>query len=364
MPRLKLEAQLGLNKTGFDAGIKAAGKQIDRFASGIVSSLAGAFSIYAFGGFLKSVTEATNRVKDLSEQYRITTDEVQETDFALQQSGMQFEDLGQSINKLAQARRAAVEGNMELRKTFERYGISLKDLNNPQFRTYDLLLKLSGALKNVNITAREQVELADLLGTKAGRLINVLNDLAQIKPPSLFSKDDILAIDRAEKALKALRLQGQVVAAKPTAMTADVVTTALKGFQGFVSGFAGGTGFKGRMQGAMAGMDKGMMEGILGTTFKPVMDAVKDAAQGGMNALLGTIFPKGKEPELFKVDKDVKEKTEKARRFHIEESPLGRIGAFSGGGASQNSSSMQGLQSLRRIESALIQKGIIVRDVK
>src|SRR5688572_4197972 len=109
MRLLKLMAVLGLDGRGFKAGLKEAESGAGKFARGLKSQIAGAFSAAAFTAYAKNVTEAVTRIKDLSEQYRMTTTEVQQTDAALKRQGLQFEDLAGSLNKLAAARREAVE---------------------------------------------------------------------------------------------------------------------------------------------------------------------------------------------------------------------------------------------------------------
>lgn len=369
MPTLRLNAVLGLNKTGFDAGMTAANKQVMQFANGLKNMLATGLSTAAVISWVRSLSQVTGRIKDLGEQYRITMEEVQKADFALQQSGMQFEDLGTAINKIGQNRRDAVEGNIELRKTFERYGISLRDLNDPQKRNFDLLMQLASAATKLNLTAREQVELTDLLGTKAMRLVNVLQDLANVKPNRLFTDEDIQAIDRAEKAIRELRRQAQVETAPIVAANANLLVAGIKAARDLLTGRrqegSNVPGFRENKGGAA-----NLFGRLLGERMTQLMlaDPAKQAIGDAVGGVLQKIFgPKAAPGPLFDVDKDKKpeklENAARAVRSVFAENPLGSIGAFTGGNT-QNSNGAQALQSLKRIESALIQKGIIVRDTR
>ena len=202
MALLSLVAKLGLDSTGFQQGINKASKQASQFGSSLKATLAAAFSVAAVGAFVRNLGEAVGRIKDLSEQFGVTTTEIQNVDFALKQGGMAFEDFGQAMSKMGQARRDAVEGNMELRATFEKYGLTVEKLNNPQLRSFDLLMMMSEAMSGMNITAREQVEIQDILGPRAAKLANILGSLSTTKPPDIFKDEDIERIDKAGKSLE------------------------------------------------------------------------------------------------------------------------------------------------------------------
>lgn len=213
MPVLELKAKLGVDGRGFRAGLKEAEAIGSRFAGSLKTQLAAAFSVAAAASFLKNLADTVGRVKDLADQYSITTDEVQRADVALRKNGLQFENLGHSIQRIGAARRDAVEGNKELRDTFERYGITLKDLNDPQRRNYDLILQIARAIRGQNLTAREQVELTDLLGARSLKLITTLQTLQDFDGIKIFEQEDIQLIDDANKKLEEMQRRLQVLAA-------------------------------------------------------------------------------------------------------------------------------------------------------
>src|SRR5262245_57657325 len=126
-----LVAALGLDGKGFQRGLDKAGKTADQFAGDLKSKLTGAFTAGAVVAYVRHVAQAVGRVKDLSEQFSVTTDEVQKLDAAAKQSGQTFEDMGTAIEKVGAARKDAAEGNEELRATFSKFGVSLEQLNNP-----------------------------------------------------------------------------------------------------------------------------------------------------------------------------------------------------------------------------------------
>lgn len=213
MPVLNLTARLGIDGRGFRAGLKEAEVASNRFARNLKAQLLAVFSVAAMVGFLRGLAETVGRIKDLSEQYSITTDEVQRADVAMKKNGLQFEMLGQSLQKLGSARREAAEEGGELLALFDKYGVTLADLQNPQLRTYDLLLKIASAIRGQNLSAREQIELTDLLGSRAHRLITTLQQLHEFDQIAIIDRSEIDQIDEANKKLEEMKRKLMVIAA-------------------------------------------------------------------------------------------------------------------------------------------------------
>lgn len=363
MALLSLVAKLGLDSTGFQQGINNASKQASQFGSSLKATLAAAFSVAAVGAFVRNLGEAVGRIKDLSEQFGVTTTEIQNVDFALKQSGMAFEDFGQAMSKMGQARRDAVEGNMELRATFEKYGLTVEKLNNPQLRSFDLLMMMSEAMSGMNITAREQVEIQDILGPRAAKLANILGSLSTTKPPEIFKDEDIERIDKAGKSLDKVYTTIQKMAAGPIGRFAESLDKSLQEWSSkpgkwwqkiFTTDAKGGA------------LSKAVIAGLFGEDKKPA--AVVPAAA----AAAGAPVQNAKPPEqvvaegLFEIDKNLK-KTKQVERAMLplqSADQLGRIGAFSGG-ASNNvvEQVKKTTATLVEIKRVLEFKGIVVKDL-
>lgn len=206
-------AVLGLDGRGFKAGLKEAEVGVAKFAQGMKGQIAGAFSSAAMLAYMKNVVDAVGRIKDLSEQFRITTDEVQQTDAALKRQGLRFEDLQGVIGKLAAARREAVEKDGDARASFKELKVGLEDLNNPFLRHYDLLLKIANATDTKNMTAREEAELLELLGIRSLKLLSSLREIGNMQGVKIIDEDTIGRIDRAAKAAGRLKDNIKAIAA-------------------------------------------------------------------------------------------------------------------------------------------------------
>ena len=311
MGLLNIIGRLDLNAAPFHTALKGAEKAVSQtagsFGGQLKGALAGALSVAAVANMIRGVVDATNRIKDLSEQYAITTDEVQKADFALSQSGQEFENLASAMNKLAQARRDAVEGNKELRETFAKYGIEIAKLNDPQVRNFDLLNQIAAASGRFNLTAREQVELTDLLGIKNLKLINTMREMATVKPPKLFQQQDIEAIDKLFKSLQLLKLEAQASVSGPLGFLADAARGGIRGVVGFLTGqVPEGSDVKKRSGGI-----KGRFElladlfdetAIRGRMAKPFAEAIANGFKMGI--------PAAEQGPLFEIDKKAKEERE------------------------------------------------------
>lgn len=210
---LKLMAELGLDGSGFERGLS-------RLSGSLKGRIAGLFTVAA-------ITSTVGRIKDLSEQFNVTTEEMQRLDFAAKQNSLSFEDVGTSLVRLGNARRNAAQGNEKLVETFKRFGISLADLNNPALRNVDILNKLSDAVVGMDLTARDRTELNDMLGRMGEKLEIVLRDARQLEGLEIINDDQITRIDRAAKAMEKL-------AKNATNWLANMVGTGIEKIQKFV----------------------------------------------------------------------------------------------------------------------------------
>lgn len=204
---LKLIAQLTLDGTGFKAGLKEAEVAANKFANSIGSELKGqlatAFGAGALIAFVKDALHSTAALKDLAEQSHMTTDEVQYATEAAKDMGLEFSDVAQAERQFNQQRREAAEGNEELRKTFAKYGMTLADLNDPQIKFFDFLIRASAAMEGMSDEEKQRglSELHDMLGKMGPKLQEFIKQLNEARNTPIVDKDTINDIDAAEDAL-------------------------------------------------------------------------------------------------------------------------------------------------------------------
>lgn len=203
---LKVQGILDLDGRGWVATLNRAENQVNRLAGGplggLKSQIAAAFTIGALVEFTRRIAEAAGNIKDLSEQTGISTKDVQKLEIAAARSGLKFEDMATALSKMGAARREAAEGNDALRQMFDRYGVSLADLQDPTKNNLELLQQMSEALLRMEINPAVRQEMRDLLGKAGDKLITVIQELNNQKTPSLISDDDIEQIDKATKKME------------------------------------------------------------------------------------------------------------------------------------------------------------------
>lgn len=194
----ELRVRLGLQTTGFEQGINRAQAAGAKFSQNLKVQLAGAFSVGAVLTFTREIQRTVGEIKDLSEQFALTTDEVQQLQYAASQAGMSFDEFGRALVRIGQARRDAGEGDSDLLKLFERYGITMRAIQDPQLRNIDLLKMIAAAISSGNPTIEDRIKLQDLLGKSAERLITTFDKL-ESKKGVYFKAPDIEEVDKWTK---------------------------------------------------------------------------------------------------------------------------------------------------------------------
>jgi len=229
MALLSLLVKLGLDTASFQSGVKRAESSITGMARGALSSvkgqLAAAFSVGAVTAFAHSVVEAADRIGSLSDQMGISTDEVQRLDIAASRSGLNVEQLGAAFVKLGEYRKAAGEGGKDSVEAIKlsRMGITMSDIQDKQRTNEDLAKQIFGWYIKTNETAKDQADIADVIGLKAVKLVAAFKALAELGPVKLFSKEDIKALSDYNNGMQELVRNLKVAAAPGVGWWAGVM---------------------------------------------------------------------------------------------------------------------------------------------
>lgn len=129
-----LIATLGLSASAFYSGAEGAKKAANSLGASIKSSLgaqvAGVLSVAAIGQAAGRMLELGGSVQDMSNKLTMSTDAVQQWDYALKQNGSSMEAAAPFFLKLGQARKKALEGNDQAIADFKALGISLEMLKS------------------------------------------------------------------------------------------------------------------------------------------------------------------------------------------------------------------------------------------
>jgi len=199
-----LRAKLKLDGSEYLSTInraKTANVSLQAHLQGVGSTIARVFAAQKLLQFGKHIVENAGHIKDLAEQFNITTDEVQRLENSAQDTGLAFDDMGQALTKLGAARKDAAQGNEELVATFKKFGVTMEDLQDPSKRNLDLLVQMGNAIGKMNLNAADTQNLRELLGRAGGKLGPAIAGLGADKNAPDISQGDIEAADRADTAL-------------------------------------------------------------------------------------------------------------------------------------------------------------------
>jgi hypothetical protein len=208
-----LTGVLGIDGSRYEAGMrkmealtnKAAKNMGDSFKHHLAGAFLGAVGVAAIEETIRRAAEYASNLKDLAEQNNLTTDEVQKLTGAASGAGLEFEALAKSINQVADARKAAASGDEKTINLFEKYGVTIQDILDPQKRANDLIDEMAKKMEGIKLTPQQREDLKSL-GLKP-KTIEAFRD-APNRPVDL-SKDNIEQIDKDVKSFERAGTKGK-----------------------------------------------------------------------------------------------------------------------------------------------------------
>lgn len=368
-----LIATLGLDKTGFDSGIAAAGKQVNKFGDELKNTLAGAFSIAAITAFTKNLIQTVSHIDDLSKKLGVSAEALQEIEYAAKLSGSSIDAVATAFRALSKARLESLQNSESpAAQVFSAMGISNDELRAESLEK--IFRRIADTVRTINFGSSELTMVNELLGRSGDELIPMFK--AGLESASKEARDlglvidegIVSSIDAAGDSIDRLGQKLKVTVAPVVEFIADKLRDTydfldvLVGNVGAISGtlLAGGSVSDARK----AGREH---------VFSVLERREKEAAVEQQNLENQN---KGAKPEDDRIAKQFefaakkveaeKERVKKDRVAQIPETALGRIGAFTG--AAANASLPPGqqaqIQQLQKIYDAMVGKGIIVRDAR
>jgi hypothetical protein len=223
---MNLLARLSLDGSGFIRGLAAARGAAAKFGRDTVAGwkadiggkLQGAFGFTAITAgltaFAHKVVSTADHIGDLSDQLDMTTDDIQRMQVAAGRNGLGEEDLITAFRKIGQARKAALDGDVGMRKTFADAGIGLEELAGLTDKLA-LAKRVYGAAGAGVLSLRQQSDLFDTAGKKGERLAATMRTLENLGPISLLKKSDMDDLSKVNDALAEMVRQSVILAAPP-----------------------------------------------------------------------------------------------------------------------------------------------------
>ena len=259
MAFLSIMARFGMDATGFKAGIKqveSASKGLSRdLNANLKGAIAGAFGTAAIVAAGKATMDYAGQIADLSERLGVSTDALQEMDFAARLTGTNLETFTGFLEKLSVSREEALQGNDELRDSFARLGVSLEDLRTK--RLEDLTRQIGRAIQGGDVQ-QLMPALKGVGGRGAGALAPTfrmgLEEAGQQARAAnaIISAEDIAALDEAGDKFTAL-------ARTMTGLLAPAIVSVIDGMTGIKDAFVMGFKF---IAGFVVGFEQAIRGGI------------------------------------------------------------------------------------------------------
>lgn len=319
MPIFRLMASIGLDDSGFQAGLK----RVESGAAGIATKLAGAFAsgaaIAAVASWTTQIANAAEAVQDLSEQLGISTNEAQSLQRASARSGIEVGKYADMLIKLKKARAEALSGNTTVQGQFRTLGL------NPSQSEFDLLRGMGGAS-----SPEQLVAVFDLVGAKAGKALNSLKEIRELSPIEMISSENAKLISGVKDDL------------------GDIVTTLMA-----IGGNVLGDRLREVM--VMAGFLERVAFGQHGprnksSSFQPTMAGENQTEEEGMLAM-NRMNALGANPEAVKTRNQMRFSRQAFAALPTEE--LARIGGSFGPGTDAQSLEREQLTVQRKMEQRL-----------
>ncbi len=189
---LNLEAHIGLDGSGFEAGLKGIERGAERVGETLKGLALASLGVYGIEQAISKTIETATKFDELAQRLGISLQAIQEFGYAAKQSGSDIDALTNFIEKLNTSR-------IDPKKfgSFEKFGITQPDLAN--LPVEDLVMKISANVQKRN--PQEFVgSLRDIGGKGAGQMINMLtDDLVELREAAhragaVMKDEDIIAL--------------------------------------------------------------------------------------------------------------------------------------------------------------------------
>lgn len=167
--------RMGMDATAFNRGLQSAKVQ----AKGLNSALGGmgmAVSGVGLAMMAAKTVEYGGKISDLSTRLGVSTDALQEFDFAARQNGSSLEEFAGGLQKVGNARSAALGGNEEMLNSFAALGVSVEDLQSK--RIEDIFKQIGRSVRDASDVQLVMADAMKVMGKGSGPILAAMrNDL-------------------------------------------------------------------------------------------------------------------------------------------------------------------------------------------
>ena len=252
MAIFSLIAKLGLDGTAFETGLKKSQSMAKGIGREVSGAIAGMFAVDKVISFGMRAIETAGKLNDLSSRLGVSSEFLQEMQYAAEQSGASLDDVAGAVEKISIARMKALDGDQATIDNFAAMGVSMEQIKK---LGGEGLFKAMGKQFETGIDPQKLVgPFRELAGKGAGSLIPAMSEglektAQKAKDLGLIMTDDVVAAlddfnDRVDTMSKGLEvLVGTIVAdfGGPLLRQLDALGAGITGFFGAMmdSGRAG-----------------------------------------------------------------------------------------------------------------------------
>jgi hypothetical protein len=238
---LNIRAMLSLNASGFQIGMKQAQSQAKAFAHEIKAELARAFGTAALLEFSRRIIETADHIGDLSSEFGISAQSLQEWFYAAKKTGSSADDVEKFFAAIAESKQNAIDGNEKAIESYQRLGLSVLQLSH--LRVDDIGKKIGEAFRTGD--PQELLPfLRDIGGKTARKLIPAFREgLGELfknanDAGAVWSPETTAELKRAREEVLQLADTFAGPLARAIAYTAGLVDTLFNGIRKQVGGAA------------------------------------------------------------------------------------------------------------------------------
>ncbi len=167
--------RMGMDANAFNRGLQSAKVQAKALNSAL-GGLGMSIGVASLTAMAAKAVEFGSKISDLSTRLGISTDALQEFEFAAKMSGSSLDEFVGGLQKLAKAQADALGGNEETINSFAALGVSVEDLKTK--RIEDIFKQIGRSVRDASDVQLVMADAMKVLGKASGPILAAMrNDL-------------------------------------------------------------------------------------------------------------------------------------------------------------------------------------------
>jgi hypothetical protein len=143
---------------------------------GIAEKVAAAFAVEQIYEFVEGQARAMNAIERTGQQLGITTDRVQEFQFAAKSMGLEADSLLNLMGRLQVSQQAAAQAGSRQSKAFAALGVNVRDANGHMKAADELTLDVADGISRISDPSKQAAVAVQLFGRQGRELLPFLKD--------------------------------------------------------------------------------------------------------------------------------------------------------------------------------------------